>query len=551
MRATRIRPWLLLVLLGLAFAFPASVFADAPVAQDLPSETTAEDTFVTITLSASDTESDPLTFAIASQPNHGTLSNPQSPDCSVAPTCTEDIDYTPAANYSGPDSFTYTANDGTLDSAAATVTLAITAVNDAPSFTKGANQTVLRDSGAQSVASWATGISAGPGETQALTFNVTNDTNTALFSVLPAIDSTGALTYTPDGTVAGTATITIDLSDDGGTANGGSDTSATQQFTITINNLVAHNDSANVGQGAGAQAVAVLSNDNPPPNPQVILEIVSVTQGAHGVVAITGGGTGLTYAPATGFSGSDTFTYTISDGTLTALPATVVVNVGADVTPPVGTAPVESFRTGVGIGATTAQVHIAWSATDAGVGIGKYLVQMSTDGGTYAAITLPTPTTTSINISLAVGHKYEFRERPYDKNNNFGALKYSPQFQVSRIEDSSSLCKYSVGQWTPISNTSDSGGSARYTYTKGATVTLTLSGRDYAIVGPKNSFRGPAQVFVDGVLNATITEKTSSSTTTYRQVLWAIHFATAGTHIVQIKTTSTSRFDLDAFIALR
>src|SRR3989442_2505784 len=45
---------------------------------------------------------------------------------------TRSLTYTPAANYNGADSFTYKANDGRVDSAVATVSLTITAVNDAP-----------------------------------------------------------------------------------------------------------------------------------------------------------------------------------------------------------------------------------------------------------------------------------------------------------------------------------------------------------------------------------------------------------------------------------
>jgi hypothetical protein len=76
----------------------------------------------------------------------------------------------------------------------------VTAVNDAPAFTKGADQTALEDGGTQTVPGWATDRSTGPANenAQSLTeFNVTND-NVALFAVQPAVDpSTGTLTYTP------------------------------------------------------------------------------------------------------------------------------------------------------------------------------------------------------------------------------------------------------------------------------------------------------------------------------------------------------------------
>ena len=93
---------------------------DAPVASD-QAVTTNEDTAKAITLSATDVEGSALTYTIGTGPTHGTLSG-------VAPTVT----YTPAANYNGPDSFTFKANDGALDSNVATVTITVTSVNDAP-----------------------------------------------------------------------------------------------------------------------------------------------------------------------------------------------------------------------------------------------------------------------------------------------------------------------------------------------------------------------------------------------------------------------------------
>jgi hypothetical protein len=107
--------------------------------------------------------------------------------------------------------------------------------NVSPSFVKGANQVICENAGIQTVDSWATSISKGAaGESsQTLTFTVTNSNN-SLFSMQPAIDVTGNLTYTPATDVNGEATVSVVLRDDGGTANGGDDTYDTQTFTITV-----------------------------------------------------------------------------------------------------------------------------------------------------------------------------------------------------------------------------------------------------------------------------------------------------------------------------
>ena len=84
------------------------------------------------------------------------------------------INYAPAADYFGPDSFQYTISDGRGGTSTATVTVTVSAVNDAPSFTSGANQSVNEDAAAQSVGGFATALSAGPANEsgQALDFVV-------------------------------------------------------------------------------------------------------------------------------------------------------------------------------------------------------------------------------------------------------------------------------------------------------------------------------------------------------------------------------------------
>src|SRR5439155_24777180 len=91
------------------------------------------------------------------------------------------------------------ANGGQDTSAPQTFTITVNPVNDAPSFTKGPDQSVAVNAGAQTVTNWATNISPGPGNEsgQTVTFQVTGNTNNALFSAQPAISSSGTLTYTP------------------------------------------------------------------------------------------------------------------------------------------------------------------------------------------------------------------------------------------------------------------------------------------------------------------------------------------------------------------
>lgn len=154
---------------------------------------------------------------------------------------------TPVANSSGATTITVTANLSGGGVVQDSFQLTVVSVNDAPSFTKGANQVVNEDAGAQTVNNWATAISAGPNEAgQTLTFTVTTDFDT-LFSAAPAINSSGTLTYTPAANRFGVANITVTLKDDAGTANGGQDTSASQTFKITVASV---NDPPSFTKGA-------------------------------------------------------------------------------------------------------------------------------------------------------------------------------------------------------------------------------------------------------------------------------------------------------------
>ena len=168
-----------------------------------------------------------------------TNSNPDLVNTSIDSN-SDELTLTLQSDSSGTSDITIRATDSGGLSVEDTFTITATSVNDVPVFVAGANQTIDENSGAQTVANWATSISAGSANEsgQNLTFDVSTD-NDLLFSVLPAVDPvTGTLTYTPAADSFGVANVTIRLSDDGGTTNGGIDTSADQVFTITVEEVL-------------------------------------------------------------------------------------------------------------------------------------------------------------------------------------------------------------------------------------------------------------------------------------------------------------------------
>ena len=153
------------------------------------------------------------------------------------------VTFTPVSNYFGTATINYIVKDdnaSVLTSNSTSVTVTVNPVNDVPSFTKGSNQTVTNNSGVQIQSAWATGLSSGPTNesSQTTSFVITNNSNTSIFSDLPTVDAAGTLSYTPALNTSGTATITLKIMDNGGTANGGVDASATQSFSITVNPIL-------------------------------------------------------------------------------------------------------------------------------------------------------------------------------------------------------------------------------------------------------------------------------------------------------------------------
>jgi len=277
---------------------------DAPVAA-AQSVTTAEDTATAITLHATDIENSPLTYAIVTAPARGTLSG-------TAPSVT----YTPAANYNGPDSFTFKANDGMLDSAPATVTITVTAVNDAP---VAYDQSVSLP---QNVASkiWLVGD-----DVEGSTLTYTTLTQPAHGTVT----SGSKVTYTPATNFSGTDSFTFKCND-------GSLDSNVATVTITVTGgtnqaPVATGQSVSTAEDT-AKAITLQATDaNGDP-----LNYMIVTQPVHG--ALGGTAPSVTYTPAANYYGTDGFSFKANDGSVDSNVAVVAITVTAVNDPPVAIA---------------------------------------------------------------------------------------------------------------------------------------------------------------------------------------------------------------------
>ncbi len=233
----------------------------APIADDA-SDTTLEDNSVTITVTGSDAENEPLTFSVDTPPNNGTLSV-----FTVVNDTTSTVEYTPNADFNGNDTFSFVANDGQVNSGPGSVDITVTGVNDEPTFTSGGNVNQLKTAGAYNQV-WASNISTGAvnESAQNLSFNILSNDNAAIFTTQPSLDSAGVLTFEGVTDASGTANLTVNLTDDGGTANGGDDTSITETFTITLQGV---NDEPSFTAGgdvianedAGAQTVAAWATN--------------------------------------------------------------------------------------------------------------------------------------------------------------------------------------------------------------------------------------------------------------------------------------------------
>jgi hypothetical protein len=227
-----------------------------------------------------------------------------------------------------------------------------------------------------------------------------------------------------------------------------------------------------------------------------------------------------------------------------------------DATAPVVQPPQQSIPTGQPLSTTTIPTKLNWSATDEEGSIASYELQRSTNGGSFAGVSLASATSTTKTLQLSPGSTYQFRVRATDSAGNASDWATGPAFLVdAQQENSDAIVR--AGSWTQQALTSAYGGSVEYARANGSAAQLTFTGRDVAWVSTKAPDRGKATVSVDGVVVKTI--DLYASTSQFRKIVFSqsnLDPTRSHTIAVQVLGTKNSassdtRVDIDAFVVLR
>jgi hypothetical protein len=316
---------------------------DRPVA-DEQSVSVDEDQSTLITLAGGDVETASLTYLIASLPGTGKLfeGNTTATEITTADHALpgDEVTYVPDPNSNGDDSFTFKVNDGALQSDPAMVDITVDPVNDAPVCTGPYAGSTDEDAALDG------SVSCTDVDGDSLTYSVVSGPANGGFGGSFAAD--GSFTYTPDSDFNGSDSFTFTATD--GTAD-----SADATFDITVDSVndapVAADDDDSTSENTSV-TTDVLANDSDAEGDA--LSVAGVSDGSGGTTTLNPDNT-VTYTPGPGFTGTDSYTYDISDGNGGTDSASVAITVSQqepggggtpdeDTTPPVASGGADAGR---------------------------------------------------------------------------------------------------------------------------------------------------------------------------------------------------------------
>jgi len=336
-----------------------------------------EDGTVSNTLTASDIDGDALTFSMAGNVAHGTL---------TLNATTGVYSYAPVANYNGTDSFQFRVQDTSGAFATAQVNFTVNAVNDAPVANNG-SFSLNEDS------QFNGQVSASDVDGGALTFSLIGNTTHGTLSLNA---TTGSFTYVPTANFFGSDGFSVQVRDTSGAT-------ATAQMTLSIASVddlpIAVSDLRSTTSNT-AITVAVLTNDTNLGDGGIVVSVA--TAPTHGSASVSGNQ--VIYTPANNYSGSDTISYRITDVDGDTSVSTIPLNVTCTQN-------------------CTSDVKLSWSAPTtkadgtALTNLSGFMVYYGTSSKNYSnAIDVAGATSLTRTIAGLTAGTYYFAVTAYDAN---------------------------------------------------------------------------------------------------------------------------------------
>jgi len=211
-------------------------------------------------------------------------------------------------------------------------------------------------------------------------------------------------------------------------------------------------------------------------------------------------------------------------------------------------------RVGGRVAGSSIPVTVAWTGTDpGGTGIASYAVERSPDGGATWGPATGTFSGASLATMMPATGSVLFRARGVDNATNtgaFGPASTTSPTSASLVQQGAKAVTYK-GTWSTARSASFSGGSAKYSKTKGRSASYTFTGRSVAFVSTNASNRGRVKIYVNGTLVRTLDLR---GATRYGAVVWQQTWSTSAKRTVKVVVQGTSgrpRADVDAFVVLK
>ena len=357
--------------------------------------TTVEDTSATVTFTAVDADGDDITFTNVTATNGilGPLTVVACVTVEAGKQCTTTATYTPASNYAGAATVTFSAGDG-ITTTAGSIAVTVTAVNDNPTLTGAPSPFLVTEDATATLT-----VTGSDPETAAANLVVKLDVlpvngtlkrnGTTLTAGATFTGAATALVFTPNANYFGADTIRVTITDaDGGTA--------TVDLPVQVSSV---NDNPTAGiftttaragvplevPTADITAEGTAGPENEADQPLRITAIAT-NASTHGTATLANGV--ITYTPTEGYEGPASFTYTLCD-TATSEPVSACVQgtatfdvIVAGPAPTIGSiTPVDGAR----ITAPTQVKSAITAPVDGAIGLWKVTVT-PVDGGALTVV---------------------------------------------------------------------------------------------------------------------------------------------------------------------